>query len=279
MESLGDIKQLQHQQFRKLQAIDYQANPPLQVPATLKNREMEIFPGGVSYYDATTGTQGIKTLFEVRLDLQALLIDIQDVRQRISSSFFSDVFLMVSQVGNRMTATEVAERHEEKMLMLGPVIERLNNELLDPLVETVFERVLQAGLLPPPPEEMQGADLNIEYVSLLAQAQKSISVNGIDRFVLSLGQIATIKPDALDKFDSDRWVDEYSDKLGVDPEMIIGGEQVAVIRQARAKQQAAAQQQQTLMNVAEMAGKAGGISTEEGTVAGDLMKNLRGRQQ
>jgi len=243
----------------------------------MKTREFEIFPGGISYYDATTGTQGIKTLFEVNLNLQALLLDIQDVRQRIQSAFFSDIFMMISQSNNRMTATEVAERHEEKMLMLGPVIERLNNELLDPLVETVFERLLEAGMLPPPPEEMQGVDLNIEYVSLLAQAQKSISVNGIDRFVANLGQIAKIKPDALDKFDSDRWVDVYSDKLGVDPELILSGDKVALIRASRAKQQQAIDQQQSLMNMADMASKAGNIPTEEGTMAGDMMKNLRGK--
>jgi hypothetical protein len=253
MEALGDVKQLQQQQFRKSQAIDYQANPPLQVPSSMKHREIEIFPGGVNYYDATTGTQGIKTAFEVNLDLRNLLMDIQDVRQRINSTFFADVFMMITQQDTRMTATEVAERHEEKMLMLGPVVERLNNELLDPLVETIFERLLGANMLPPPPQELAGADLNVEYVSMLAQAQKAIAVNGVDRFVMNLGQLATIKPDVLDKFDADHWADMYSDKLGIDPQLIIGGKEVAMIRQQRAQAMQAQQQQEAMQQMGSMA--------------------------
>jgi hypothetical protein len=276
MEALGDIKQLQAEQFRKSQAIDYQANPPIQVPASFKNREAQLFPGGVSYYDATSATQGIRTAFEVNLNLQTLLLDIQDIRTRVNGAFYSDLFMMISQRDNRMTATEVAERHEEKMLMLGPVVERLNNELLDPLVETVFERLLAANMLPTPPEELQGHDLNIEYVSMLAQAQKAVAVNGIDRFVASMGQIATIKPDVLDKFDSDHWVDVYSDKMGIDPELIVSGEQVALVRTQRAQQMAMAQQREAMQQGAEVLRNAGQTSTQPGTAAGDMLAALRG---
>ena len=279
MEALGDIKQLQAQQFRKSQAIDYQANPPIQVPSSMKNREIELFPGGISYYDASSGTQGVKTAFEVNLNLQTLLMDIQDVRTRINRAFFSDIFMAISQQDTRMTATEVAARNEEKMLMLGPVVERLNNELLDPLIETVFERLLTAGMLPPPPEELAGHDLNIEYVSMLAQAQKAVSVNGIDRFVSSMGQIATLRPDVLDKFDPDHWVDVYSDKLGIDPELIISGEQVGLIRQQRAQAQAQQQKQAQLMEMSQAAKNLGQTSTQPGTASGDMLAKLQGQQK
>ncbi len=277
MEALGDIKQLQAQQFRKSQAIDYQANPPVQVPTSMKNREVELFPGGVSYYDSSSGTQGIKTAFEVNLNLQALLLDIQDVRTRINGSFYSDIFMMITRQDQRMTATEVAERHEEKMLMLGPVVERLNNELLDPLVETVFERLLTAGLLPPPPEELQGHELNIEYVSMLAQAQQAISINGIDRFVMSLGQIAILKPDVLDKLNADYWADNYSDKLGVDPELIVGGDELALIRKQREQQMQQAQQAAQMQQGSEILKNVGQTSTEPGTAAGDMLAAIKGK--
>ena len=278
MEALGDIKQLQAEQFRKSQAIDYQANPPVQVPSSMKNREVELFPGGVSYYDASSGTQGIKTAYEVNLNLQTLLLDIQDVRTRINGAFYSDLFMMISQLDNRMTATEVAARNEEKMLMLGPVVERLNNELLDPLVETVFERLLTAGLLPPPPEELQGHDLNIEYVSMLSQAQKAVSTNSIDRFVGSLGQIATIRPDVLDNFDPDHWAEIYSDKLGIDPQLIIPGKEVALIREQRAQAQQQAQKQEAMTQASQAAKNLGQTSTEPGTAAGDLLNKLQGKR-
>lgn len=280
MEALGDIKQLQAEQFRKSQAIDYQANPPIQAPTAMKNREIEFFPGGISYYDAAGPNSGIKTAFEVNLNLENLLLDIQDVRGRINSAFYSDLFLMISRqpANGAMTATEVAERYEEKLLMLGPVVERLNNELLDPLVDTVFERLLSAGVLPPPPDELQGHDLNVEYISMLSQAQKAVSVNGIDRFVGSMGQIATIKPQVLDKFDADHWADIYSDKLGVNPELIVSGQQLALIRSQKAQQVQQAGQQEALRQGGETLKNLGQTNTQPGTAAGDIMQALQARQ-
>jgi hypothetical protein len=144
-----------------------------------------------------------------------------------------------------MTATEVAERHEEKLLMLGPVLERLHNELLDPLIEMTFDHMVAAGIVPPPPEELQGSDINVEFVSMLAQAQRAVGTNSIDRFVGNLGAVAQFKPDVLDKFDSDKWADAYSDMLGIDPELIVADDKVALVRQQR--QQAAQAQQQMAM--------------------------------
>jgi hypothetical protein len=251
MEALGDIKQLQHEQLRKAQAIDYMTKPPLQVPTSMKNREIDMLPGGTSYVDMSGPSGGIKTAFEVRLDLSHLLEDIQDVRGRINQTFYTDLFLMLASAPkNNMTATEVAERHEEKLLMLGPVLERLHNELLDPLIERTFNRMIESGLVPPPPEELQGIELNVQYVSMLAQAQRAVATNGIDRFVGNLGAVAQYKPDVLDKFDSDKWADAYSDMLGVDPELIVSNEKVALIRNARAQAQQAAQQQAQMAQAA-----------------------------
>lgn len=244
MEALGDIKQLQHEQLRKAQAIDFQTNPPLQMPVSAKGNEINTLPGGVSYVDTSNPQGGIRSAFDVPLRLDFLLEDIRDVRERIKGSFYADLFLMLagSDMG-RMTATEVAERHEEKLLMLGPVLERLHNEFLDPMIEMTFNSMVEAGILPPAPPEMQGMDLRVEFVSMLAQAQRAVVTNSVDRFVGSLGTVASFKPDVLDKFDSDRWADMYADALSIDPELIVPGDQVALIRQQRAQAQAAARQQ------------------------------------
>ena len=256
MEALGDIKQLQHEQLRKGQAIDYQTKPPLLMPASMKNRDVDTLPGGISF--VTDPNAVIRSAFDVNLNLQHLLGDIQDTRERIRGSFYADLFLMLhNATDTRMTATEVAERHEEKLLMLGPVIERLHNELLEPLVDITFTHMVSAGIIPPAPPEMQGMDLSIEFVSMLAQAQRAIGTNSIDRLIGNIGAIAAFKPDILDKFDSDQWADVYSDMLGVDPSLIIADKNVAVIREARNKAQAAQaqagamqQQSQTAKNLA-----------------------------
>jgi hypothetical protein len=242
MEALGDIKQLQQEQLRKAQGIDYQTKPPLQVPSNLKNRDVDSLPGGITFVDAGPNT-GIRTMFESRIDLNALLGDIQDVRERIRGSFYADLFLMISSSDDlRMTATEVSERHEEKLLMLGPVLERLQTEMLDPVIELTFSRMMQAGALPPPPKELQGQDLNVEYVSMLAQAQAAVGTNSVDRFTGAMMNLAQVNPTVLDKFNVDEWADTYSGMLGIDPNLIVATDKADASREARAKAQVQAQQ-------------------------------------
>jgi hypothetical protein len=277
MEALGDIKQLQHEQLRKANAIDYQTKPPLQVPAGMKGRDLDYLPGGVTYVDAPGAQNAVSTLFNVQLDLQHLLFDIQDVRERIRGAFYADLFLMLaSTVPGRMTATEVAERHEEKLLMLGPVLERLHNELLKPLIDETFTRMVQADLIPPPPEALQGVELDVEFVSMLAQAQRAIGVNGVDRFVGALGMVAQMRPEVIDKIDVDKWADSYSDMLGVDPDIIVASENVAIIRQQRAQAQAQAQQMQAAQMQADAAAKLGTVKTDEKNAATDLINLFSG---
>jgi hypothetical protein len=120
---------------------------------------------------------------------------------------------------------------------------------------------------------MQGQSLDVEFVSMLAQAQRAVQTNAIDRFTLNLGAIAQIKPDVLDKFDSDVWVDEYSDMLGISPEMIVDSKDVALIRKGRAEQ---AQQQQKLDQAEQLASAgadAGSIDTGGGTNAAQNLIN------
>ena len=277
MDALGDCKQLQHQQRRKGQAIDYQVTPPLQVPG--QHKLVDYAPGGITFVDAVGPNNAIRSLFDVNLNLAHLREDIQDVRQRINSAFYADMFLMLYNRrldDPRMTATEVAERHEEKLLMIGPVLERLHDEMLSPLVDMAFARIVEAGILPPPPQELQGRELNVEFVSVLAQAQRAVATSSVDRFVMSLGQIAQMKPDVLDKLDADMWADKYADMLGVDPELVVSGEQVVMVRQQRAQAQQAAQEAAMAEQAAGAAAKLGSVNTGEPNALTDVMSAFSG---
>jgi len=277
MEALGDIKQLQHEQLRKAQAIDLKTRPPLQVPTSMKNRDVETLAGGISFVDMSGPSGGIKTAYEVNLDLNHLLMDIGDVRERIRGSFYADLFLMLANnTDTRMTATEVAERHEEKLLMLGPVLERLHNELLDPMIEMTFIRMVEAGIVPPPPPELQNMDINVEFVSMLAQAQRAVATNGVDRFVGNLGAVAGFKPDVLDKFDADKWADEYSEMLGINPELIVPSDKVAMIRNQRAEQAQVAQRAALMNQTADTANKLAGANTGGQNALTDVMGMFSG---
>lgn len=240
MEALGDIKQLQHNQEKKALGIDYQVQPPLQVPSAMRGRGVAGQPGGVTYLDQVGPQGAIRSAFDVNLRLGDLLQDTQDVRQRISRAFYEDLFLMLANSDRReITAREIAERHEEKLLMLGPVLERLHNELLSPLIDVTFDRMLEAGIVPLPPVELQGIELKVEFISMLAQAQRAVGLSSVDRLLGTVASIAQLKPDIMDKVDTDKAVDEYADMLGIDPTLIVGDKQVALVRQQRAQQEAA----------------------------------------
>lgn len=264
MECLGDVKQLQHQQLRKSQAIDYQTNPPKQVPVELKDAARALLPGGVSYYNQATPGGGIRTAFEINLDLNALREDIVDVRQRIRAAYYEDLFLMLANdTRSGITATEVAERHEEKLLMLGPVLERLHNELLSPKIDMAFDFAAEAGILPEIPPELSGVDLKIEFVSTLAQAQRIVAAQGMDRLIGTVTSMAQLWPEVRHKVNAMQAVDDYADVFGVNPELVVDDDKANAAadaeRQAMAAQQAAA----TAPDLAKAAQAAGNTNTDQ----------------
>ena len=274
MECLGDVKQLQHQQLRKGQAIDYQVNPPLQVPTKYKEATKARLPGGVFYVDSMGQGGGVRSAFDVNLNLQHLGLDIADVRERIRSAYYADLFLMMQgDTRSGITATEVAERHEEKLLMLGPVLERLHNELLGPLIDTTFDMAERAGILPDAPPELEGMELNVEFISVLAQAQRAVATQGMDRLIGTVGGLAQLKPDVLDKIDFDQVVDDLGGALGVNPKIIVPDNVVAALREQRAHA-AQAQQAAAAMPAMVDAAKTAGDINMQGVQ--DVMTGLQG---
>lgn len=281
MECLGDTKQLQYQQLKKGQGIDYQVNPPLQVPEGYNERKSSRLPGGIMYVPTAGREQAVRSAFDVRLDLQHLGLDIADVRERIRSAFYADLFLMLANdTRSGITATEVAERHEEKLLMLGPVLERLHNELLKPCIDMAFDSCVEAGIIDPAPPEIRDMDIEVEYISTLAQAQRMVAAQGADRLVTAVGNIAAAKQDqsVWDKLDTDQVIDDYSDMIGVNPRWIVGDEQVAEIRAERQKALLAQQAQAASESAAKSASLAAKVPTQSGnsTLANDVLNMFQG---
>jgi hypothetical protein len=180
--AIGDIKQLQLGEKRAAQAIEKMINPPMTAPTSLRNQKASILPGDVTYLDVRDGMQGFRPAHDIALRLSELENKQAQVRERIRKAFYEDLFLMLATLDRRnITAREIEERHEEKLLALGPVLEQLNQDLLDPLIDNTFAIMLRQGLVPPPPEEIQGQDLRVEYTSIMAQAQKLVGIAGLER--------------------------------------------------------------------------------------------------
>ena len=241
MDALADIKALQVEQKRKAQAIEKMVNPPMVADVSLKNQPATLLPGGVTYLPGSAAGVGFRPVYEINPPLPGLVQDIQEVQRRIQQAFYADLWLMISQLDDVRTATEINERKEEKLLMLGPVLERLHSELLNPALKRTFGIMQRNNLLPPAPEVLGNNSVQIEYISMLAQVQKAVATTGIERLVSFVGNVAAAQPEALDNIDFDEVVTEYADMLGISPRMIASQEKIMAIRQARAS--AATQQQ------------------------------------
>ena len=241
MDALPDVKQLQHEQKRKAQAIDKLVNPPMVGPSALRNSHATLVPGGITFVDVPDG-QGFRPAYQVQPRLNEMAADILEVQRRIQSAFYADLFLMLAQSDRRqITATEIEERRSEKMLALGPVLERLQDELLNPLIDLVFTHMTEAGIIPPAPPEIEGDHLTVELNSMLARDQRVDAIVGIERMLGLTGNLAAAQPTVLDKLDADQVIDEYADLIGVPPTIVRPDDAVEQIRAQRAQQEQAQQ--------------------------------------
>lgn len=247
MDGLPAVNQLQIEQRRKGEAIDKMVRPPMNASVNMRNEPSSILPGAVNY---VVDVQGSGFAPSMKIDpngIGEIKEDIAEVQARVKSIFFVDLFMMISNLETVRTATEIDARREEKLIELGPVIERFENEVLDPIIQRVFMIMLRRGLLPAPPPELQNVQLNIQYVSMLAEAQRAASTSAIERLLALVGNISAANPEAIDNLDLDETIEIYADLLSVDPRIIRSVKEVMAIRANRAKQQQAqATMQQSL---------------------------------
>jgi hypothetical protein len=249
MDGLPDQKQLQLESKRKAQAIDKMVNPPLVADIQLKNQPASLLPGGMTYVQGytTSGKPGIASIYDTKFPINEITEDLNEVRQRLSKTFFNDVLMTASQYETRsnVTAIEWDMRKSESLVALGPALERIDHEVLGPVLDRVFGIANRAGILPPAPEDIQGQAINVEYVSMLQQAQQAAASAGIERVLTLAGNLLAAKDDIMDNIDCDYALDKYSELLNNDPKMIRSPEATAAIREQRAKmQQEAAQAEQ-----------------------------------
>jgi hypothetical protein len=246
MDALGDIKQLQQETLRKGQAIDKMVNPPMLLDVQLKNSPMSLLPGGSTYISGLSrDREGARPVYTVMPPIAEMMQDIREVQQRIKITFHNDLFTGITDLQTVRTATEIDARREEKLVLLGPVLERIlsSREGLGSAIDRVWGIMWRGRLLPPPPQSLgeQTAHIQVDYISMLAMAQKGIATAAIEKLWGFAGNLAAVKPAILDKLDADQTIDEYAAALGVPPKIVVGDEAVAQMRQEQAQ---AAQAQQ-----------------------------------
>lgn len=252
MEALPDVKELQVARKRKGEAIDRVLRPPVQGGSSLRDRYVNLLPGAVNITDNLSADSALRAIYEVRPDLPAIIQDMGETQQRIKQAYFADLFLAISQIESAepKTAMEIAARKEERLLMLGPVTERLESELLGPAIFRTMAIMQRAGVLLPIPKELSGSSYRVKYLGILAQAQRAVSTGSIERVIGVVGNIAAVAPSVLDKLDTDQVIDEYAQATGVPAKIIRSDEAVAELRKQRAAQEQAQHQAAMLAQLA-----------------------------
>jgi hypothetical protein len=249
MTALPDVKMLNEMCKTTIKAAQKQVDPPLLVPDDGFLLPVRTVPGGLNFY--RSGTRDRIEPLNIGANNPLGLNMEQQRRDSIRAVFYVNQLMM--QDGPQMTATEVIQRNEEKMRLLGPVLGRLQSELLKPLIDRVFAILLRNNMLPAAPEFLSGRDIEIEYVSPLAKAQKSTELQSIMRAVEILGSLANVAP-VFDYVNFDNLVKHLADIVGVPQKILKTQSQVNAERQQAAQQQEQMQQMQQLQQVA----KAGG---------------------
>ena len=263
MNSLPDVKVLNKMVEVSMKAAQKQVDPPLLVPDDAMILPIRTAPGSLNYYRS-----GSRDRIEP-LNIGAnnpLGLNMEDQRRRaISRTFHVDQLLI--QENRTMTATEVMQRNQEKMKILGPVIGRLQQELLQPLIIRVFNIMLRNKQFLPAPETLSNQEVDIEYVSPVAIAQKGSQLESIMRGLELFGSISQIAP-VTDYIDENGLVKQIINILGLPAKMIKSDQQVEQLRADRQELQAAqAQMQQEMMQ------------SEQAKNAAPLVQAINGKQQ
>ena len=250
-----DAVTLQELEIDERSAIKKGVRPPVVMPDSLTQGDLRDYPGGVTLYSPMgDNVPAVTPLYKVEFDHKSVAEKRLELTEHLEEIFYVNMFKMwTTDLRANRTATEIQAREQEKMYMLGPLIERQMSEMLDPMITRIFGIMDRAGMFPEPPEELADRDIKIEYMSVLANIQKQASYSGIEVLTNQaniLGQMQMAlsgQSDVLDKIDCDEIIDQLADMYVIPAGIVLGDDKVSELRQAREKAQQEQMQQQQMM--------------------------------
>lgn len=250
MNSLADIKMINEMMLTTLRSAQKAVDPPLMAPDDGFVRKITLKPAGVNYFRAGSQDRIEPLLTNPNVDFGYQVME--DVRRRIREAFYVDQLQLAQ--GPQMTATEVMQRTEEKLRLMGPVLGRQHHELLKPLIDRVFDILQRKGAFDKPPRELIGKNIDVQYTSAIAKVQQSSEIVNIQKAIAAVAPVAQFSPESLDLIDGDESVRHILKMSGVPTELLRDEEDVEEMRSARADAQnqqiknAQAQQQAEIAN-------------------------------
>lgn len=257
--ALPDVKQLFEMIKEYAKAIKKIVSPPLKGPAKYKDRTISTLPEAYTP-DADDGGEGVRPVHEVNPRILELSQQIETMKNTVKEHFYNDLFAMILNTAERgRTATEVNELKEEKMVLVSPLLEQIHTGL-DLIHCWCFEEFLRVDILPEPPEQIQGGELEIEFVSTLAQAQKVQKIASMERFsTFTINLANTLDPMLRGKINGSKMIDDYADFANIDPSQINPTEYVEQMRAVQEQKQQQQEQLAAIQQGTEMIKNMGGV--------------------
>lgn len=245
MDNLADAHMLNAMKKTLIRAAMKVVDPPFLLPDRGFILPLNMNPSGANYRKSRATTKDDFQMLITKGNIPIGLEMIQDTRESINLGMFVRLFQAFGPDRAKMTATEVNARIREGMALLGPVVGRFQQEVLDPIIIRTFNILHRNFLLPPIPPILQGREFTVKYISPLARAQRETEVSAILRMLSTVGEMAAFVPNVIDKINPDKAVDVIAEVIGVTPQIINDDEETAKIRQAKFEaQQAAVQAEQ-----------------------------------
>ena len=267
--ALPDAKQLMTMVKEYAKAVKKMVTPAYKGPASLKNKDMSDLPG--HFNETDENGNGLTPVYEVNPRVLELKDGINELRESIKSIFYNDLFAMILNTAERgRTATEVNELKEEKMVLLSPLLEQIHIALKQ-ILDWLFYEELETGILPPIPEALRGQEIEIEFVSTLAQAMKAQNIASMERFTTFVANMAaTIDPVLAKKIQGEQMIDDYADFANIDPSQVTPSKTIAEIRAAMEQKQAQQEQMNAMMQGSQLVKNMGGADA----FGNELMQRL-----
>lgn len=276
----SDAQMLQLLEKDLVTAIELGIKPPMSASSGVIG-SVNLFPGGVTEVDTN---EKVEPIFNVGIDVANVQAKIQFVSESIKRAYSADLFLMLDNLdAGQMTAREVMERTQEKMQQLGPVVERLQSEFLNPIIERTYGILDRAEIFPPIDDEvaemLNGLDVKIEYISPLAQAQKMSSLVNIEQYYAFIMSLAQGNANIVQKFNFEEAADIYGVNLGVPAKVIVPSKEYNAMLQEQQQAQAEQEEQAQALQMAQLAPQMAGAAKQATDAANDgnpVMQQLMG---
>ena len=267
--ALPDAKQLMKMVREYAKAVQKMVTPAYNGPASLKNKNLSDVPG--HFNETDENGQGLTPVYEVNPRVLELKEGINEMRESIRSIFYNDLFAMILNTAERgRTATEVNELKEEKMVLLSPLLEQVHIALKQ-ILDWIYYEEIDKGILPPVPDELKGQEIEIEFISTLAQAMKAQNIASMERFTTFVANMAqTIDPVLSKKIQGEQMIDDYADFANIDPSQVTPSDKIAEIREQIAQKEAQQEQMNAVMQGSQLVKNMGGVDA----FGNDLMSRV-----